>query len=237
MKMNYKSMVYKILAVIMVIAFLVGCSQKLAASVPTTTPAVVAPTENVASTLEQIRTQAAQTVVAQMTQNAPSATPVSPTSTATQIIPTVTMTSAPLLPTAAYPTATWIPWTITPAYSPTHVYSPTPIGYACKLISHYPMSADTIKVNTPFTANWVVKNTGTLAWDQHAVDFVFVSGHKMKASANRYDLTATVAAGAKYTAKVDLIAPPTAGAYTATWALVQYDLTICTLDITVTAIK
>jgi Ig-like domain from next to BRCA1 gene len=227
--MSFNPTLYKILAVIMVttVIFMSGCNSPVTSNNPTAAPTAVGATENTAPTVDVnlIRTQAAQTVIANLTQNAPTATPVTPTSTDTAT-PTVTLTFTPLPPTAR-PTATWIPWTSTP------VYSPTPIGFACSITDYFPKSTDSFKVKTDFDGRWVVKNTGTQLWDQHQVDLKYISGTKMQTYADLFDLTATVAAGASLQVIVDMTAPATAGTYTATWAIVQYGLTICTLPLSV----
>jgi hypothetical protein len=234
--MNNKLMLYKFLAIIMVVALLGACNSKTALPVSTAVPteivsnaapATIVSTENTAPTVDVnlIRTQAVQTEIANLTLTAPTATPVTPTSTDTAT-PTVTLTFTPLPPTAR-PTATWIPWTSTP------VYSPTPISFACSVTDYYPKSTDSFKVNTAFDGRWVVTNTGAQLWDQHQVDLKYISGTKMQTKADLFDLNASVASGASYTAIVDMTAPATAGTYTATWAIEQYGLNICTLNLSV----
>ena len=105
--MRPKPVLFKILAAIMLASILGGCNA--AQSVPTATvtsaPAqVVVPTETLAPTLDQnqLNTQSAQTAAAAETQNAPTDTPVIPTSTSTEA-PTMTPTIAPTF-TALPPT-------------------------------------------------------------------------------------------------------------------------------------
>jgi hypothetical protein len=239
--MNAKSLTLKIMAVLLTAAILAGCSLGSATlpatiTVPTnaptdqinTEPTTSAPTVDLQPTLDAVKTQAAETVVAEMTLNAPPATPIPPTDTATAII-----TQAPTK-TPVPPTATFIPWTATPLYTATPKYTSTPQGYACSVISTSPKSTDTIKVNVDFDGNWVVKNTGTITWDQAATDLKYISGTKFQTKADVFDFKSSVAADAQYTAVVDMKAPSSAGTYTATWAVVQNSLTLCTLNLSIT---
>jgi hypothetical protein len=233
--MNSKSVLYKTLAVIMVVAILSGCNLNKATSIPTTAPTapsnVAAPTDTVAPAQDQnlINTQAAQTVAAYQTLNVPSATPITPTVvTATPVTPTSTSTAAPTvtltftpLPPTVAATKTLPPVTKTP--------SVTPNGYACQVISTKPTTA--IKVNANFNWTWVIQNTGTAMWGQHNADLEYVSGKKMQTGADAYDLTKDVAPGATYTATIAMSAPATANTYNATWAIVQDGVTACTLNL------
>ena len=219
-------MLPKVFAFIALIAVLAACSGAPAQSTQTTGPTV-----DVQPTLDQIGTQAAQTIIAGMTLNAPTATPVVPTDTP---MPTETatpvMTNTPVPPTNT-PTATWIPWTSTPAYSP------TPPGYACSVTSTSPASGASLKVNSEFDGKWVVKNTGTKAWEKSAVDIKYVSGTKFQTKGDLFDLGADVASKDSYTIIVDMLTPKTAGSYKASWAVVQDSLTLCTLSLNINVVN
>ena len=116
--MSSKQMGLRILAVIVLTTILAGCTNTTATVAPTAPPAQTsAPTFDLQATLDMGKTQAAQTVIADLTQTVLSATPIPPTDT-----PTMTATTAPTntpLPPTAIPTATFIPWTSTPIYTPT----------------------------------------------------------------------------------------------------------------------
>jgi len=238
--MHAKPMPLKILAVLLIAAILAGCSLQFNVPTPTTAPTIAhnteenskpttAPTEDVQPTLDMVKTQAAQTVVAELTLNAPTATPITPTSTATATV-TLGPTNTPVPPTAK-PTATFIPWTATPKYTA------TPLGYACVITEATPKSTDQIKVSTDFDGRWVVKNTGTITWLKSGVDFKYISGTKFQVLGDLFDMKSDVAPDASYTVIVDMKAPVDAGTYQTTWAIVQGSLTICTLNLTVTVIN
>jgi len=234
--MSAKPVLFKIIAAFMVVTIISGCNLKSNLSVPTAAPTMaatmaatitptLAPTDTSAPTLDQnlVNTQAAQTAVANMTLNAPTATPVTPTSTSTTV-PTMTLTFTPLPPTA-YPTATFIPWTSTP--------TATPIVYSCAVTSTTPSSTDTVKVSTAFNWSWVIKNTGKWAWGQHQADIKYVSGTIMQTNGYLFDMPADVSPGVSVTVKIAMKTPASAGTYTATWEIVQEGVLVCTLPLSV----
>jgi hypothetical protein len=239
--MHAKQMTLKtMVAVALTAAILAGCSLQsnnpATITAPTTASTtevnsepITAPTVDLQPTLDMVRTQAARTVVAELTLNAPTATPVTPTSTATATA-TPGPTKTPVPPTAR-PTATFIPWTATP------IYTATPLGYACVITEATPKSTDQIKVSTDFDGRWVVKNTGTITWLKSAVDFKYISGTKFQVFGDLFDMKSDVAPDASYTVIVDMKALADAGIYKTTWAIVQGGLTICTLDLSVTVVK
>ncbi len=214
----------KVIALLAVFAILASCSGGPAVPTPTASPTV-----DLQPTLDQIGTQAAQTIVAGITQSAPTATEIMPTNTPAPT-ETPTLTSTPLPPTNT-PTATYIPWTSTP------VHSPTPLGYACSITSSSPASGATLKAGSDFDGNWVVKNTGTQTWIQSSIDIRYISGTKFQTKGDLFDLKNDVASGASYTVIIDMLAPTDAGSYQASWALVQGSLTICTLNVNITVVK
>ena len=230
---------YKIVAAIMVVTILSGCTVKTAGTVPTSTP-VIAPTtapaattavpsETIAPTVDQnlVETQSAQTVVANMTLSAPTVTLVPPTGTATAA-PTITLIFTPAPPTAR-PTATFFPFKLTPTNTPT--------GYACFVTSTSPKSTDTLKVNTNFDLIWVIKNTGVKLWGHANADLKYISGTAMQTGGGLYDLASDVGPGASYTATISMKTPATAGTYTAVWEIVQDSVLVCTLNLSVKVIK
>jgi hypothetical protein len=225
--MRFKPMLYKILAAVVVttIILMSGCNSQSTPSNPTSAPTVIVPTENVAPTLDMVRTQAVQTLVANLTQNAPTATPVTPT-------PMVTPTSTSLPPTAI-PTATLIPVYKVPTITP------NPYGYGCEVVSAFATagSSSTIKAGASFTWTWVIKNTGTSMWGLHNADIQYVSGKRLQTGANSYNLTKDVYGNGTYTLKIAMTAPPNASTFTAAWALVQDGVTVCTMNLSVTTTK
>ena len=216
------SMRLKFLAVILIAAILVGCTAKATTLAPTAT---TAPTIDQQPTINAVSTQAAQTVIANLTLSAPTATPIPPTDTPAPTA-TITLTNTPLPPTAR-PTATYIPWTATPAYTATLP------ALNCSVTNTSPKSTDVFQPRGEVDGVWIVTNTGTSAWGHSDTDIKYISGTKMQTKGDLFDMPSDVASGASYTVVVDMLAPDTAGTYKATWAIVQGNLTICTMNLTV----
>ena len=87
--MSVKQMVWRLLTVLVLAGLLVGCSSPTATAAPTAAPTTAptaapttvptaAATVDLQPTFNAIKTQAAVTIIANLTQNAPSATPVAP---------------------------------------------------------------------------------------------------------------------------------------------------------------
>ncbi len=223
--MSSKSLGLKIILVMTVAAVLAGC---------TSAATTVAPTSGTntdqQATLDSLRTQVAQTVIANPTLVPPTETPVLETNTPTVTsTPTSTVTplatSTPLPPTLT-PTRTPVPWTSTP------VYTATSTVYNCTITEV--KSPATVKKGEGFDGWWVVKNTGTEAWVHGDIDIKYISGTKFQESGQDVvDLKSDVAHDATYNVIIDMVAPSTTGTYYATWALVRSGMTVCTLPLTV----
>ncbi len=213
--MNVKKMVWRILAVIALAGLMVGC----ASPTPTVAPTAVA-TVDFQPTINAIKTQSAVTVIANLTQNAPSATPVTPTQTP---LPTATLapTSTPLPPATA--TATFVPWTLTP----------TQTAYSCTVTDYSPKSTFSISPSGNFDASWVVKNNGSQKWLAPETDVRYVDGTKMQKSGDILDLSTDVAPNDSYTVAIDMVAPTSIGTYTAHWQIITGKYTICILNLSV----
>ncbi len=225
--MRFKSMIQKTLVVLVMAAIMAGCST------PTTTPIATAmPTSGQQATVDQqptlnaLGTQVAQTVVVEITKNAPTETPVTPTAT-DEPTATPAPTNTPMPPTAL-PTATYIPWTATP------LYTNTPVNNACSITSVEPLSATILLKKADFDGKWVVKNIGAQTWDTDSVDIVYKSGTKLQKKYDAEDLGVAVPYNSSLTVIVDMTAPDTAGTYSTVWAIVRGSTTICTLNLTVT---
>lgn len=231
--MSSKQLGLRILAVVIMVTILAGCTNTTATPTQVTAP-TNAPTGISQPTLDLVKTQVAQTIIANLTQSAPSATPNLPTNTP---LPTYTPlpTTAPLptdtpVPTLK-PTATFIPWTSTP------IYTATLTTYNCSVTDVSPKSTDTIKTGVDFDGKWVAKNTGSKSWLAADVDLKYISGTKFQTKGDIYDSKSDTASGSSYTAIVDMVAPSSAGTYTATWALVRSGVNICTLNLKVVVVK
>jgi hypothetical protein len=215
--MYSKSMMGKILQVLIVVV-LTGCS-----AAPSATPTPV-PTIDLKPTFDAVAAQAVQTMIANLTLNAPTATPIIPTDTPA---PTVTV---PLLPTdtpapSATPTRVFIPWTKTP--------TATQPVYNCTVTSVSPTTKDTITVDKDFDGKWTVKNSGVKTWYSDNTDIRFVEGTELQESGDLVDLDSDVAPNGTYTIVVDMKAPSSDGTYTTTWGIYLEDGTVCPLTITI----
>ena len=107
---------------------------------------------------------------------------------------------------------------------------PPTSGSGCVLVSQSPADGTTYTIDTPFTTTWVLKNTGSSAWDQNSVDLSYVGAYnnvQMHTGSDLYDLTANVNTGATYNFSVSMIAPFNQGTYGEMWQVVLGNQTIC----------
>jgi hypothetical protein len=165
-------------------------------------------------------------MVADLTLNAPTVTPIPPTFT-----PTVTFTPAPSVtvgPTATE-TRVFIPWTKTP--------TEVPPEYTCVITAVSPKSTDTITVDQEFDASFSIKNSGKKAWLKDNSDVKFIDGTKLQTSGDLVDLKSDVAPNGTTTVVIDMKAPSSDGTYTTTWGLSMNEDSICTLSLTINVTK
>jgi hypothetical protein len=115
----------------------------------------------------------------------------------------------------------------------TVAYTATPKAtYKCEVktspsaYTEFPLSAD-------FDASWEIKNTGTEAWDKASVDYKHLSGTELQKYGKAFDMPSTVDPDGTITLVVDMVAPNTAGTYTANWAIVNGDTVLCYLPVTI----
>jgi hypothetical protein len=199
-----------------------GCSPTSALQPPTPDQQVVE------STVQAIKTQAAETVIAELTLNAPlptetllpSPTPPPPTEEPSPPPPLPTATSAPVV----FPTATFIPL-------PTQ--TATPSALACAIVSQSPASGAVFKVREDFDLVVKVKNTGTKDWDKHVVDYFYVSGTKLQSYVDIIDMPDSVVSGSEITLIIDMTAPDKEGTYTASWAIGEGSTKYCTVNVSI----
>jgi hypothetical protein len=199
-----------------------GCSPTAVAVQPTPDQQVIE------ETVQAVKTQAAETVIAEITANAPKPTETllpSPTS----IPPTEEPTPMPVLPTATaapvLPTATFIPL-------PTQ--TSTPSAYSCTVVSQSPGNDSSIKIREDFDMVVKIKNTGTQDWDKHVVDFYYASGTKFQSYVDIIDLPEHVQSGKELTLIIDMTAPDKAGTYTASWVVgVGSSTKFCTVNLNI----
>ncbi len=216
-----KNTIFRLSTILIIIA-LVGCG------LPTRATTAPAPTADLKPTFDAVAAEAVQTVVAQMTQNAPTAAPATNTPEPTY---TAAPTETPLpsftpAPPTLTPTNTLIPWTNTPAATSTPAYQ-------CKIDEQGPGFGDDFLVNAPFDGRWKVTNTSSTTWKANETDFKYLSGTKFQDNVDALDLTADVAKDGSYTVIIDMTAPTTPGRYSATWGFVQGGSVVCLVGLTI----
>lgn len=201
-----------------------GCNAFGPAAAPTLDPAVQK------ATVDAAVTQAILTVSANQTSTAAVLPPTSTFTAAPTQEPTATFTPAATA-TLFIPTATRVPATPKPTATATQG------AYSCKLTSTSPAAGTKLTINSDFDASWVVKNVGTKSWELGLLDLKYVEGTKMQTKADVFDVSTVVAADKDLTLIVDMLAPSTAGKYTATWALTMDGKTLCTLPVSIEAVN
>jgi len=185
------------------------------------TPAAQAPTPD----LDAIRTQSAQTVVANLTVQAaqnPSSTPLpAAVATDTPLPPTETLaaTEIPVLPTPTAPvfmTATKVPSSGSYYPAPTKPTGPD----AAQLVSQKFEQSSVFSPGEDFDMVWTIKNVGTKRWN---LDY-----YLKYESGTQFDKKNTIAypnhsANIGQTADflIDCVAPTTPGSYTTYWSLIN----------------
>jgi hypothetical protein len=160
-------------------------------------------------------TQAAQTVIANLTQSAGTSAPVETSIPATEtLVPTATPTETP--------TATSVPPTNTPAPTSTPTFTPSPTPIPCnwaRFVEDVNVKDGTIfPPNASFTKTWLIKNIGTCTWnDQY--DLVFVQGDRMDAPKAVDFPEGRVRPGESVELSIDLTAPDGEGRHRGYWML------------------
>jgi hypothetical protein len=168
--------------------------------------------------VDPIYTQAAQTVQAQLTQQAFSTLVAQLTQAASGTLATATL--APGSPTATAtqvpPTATTQPPTAT-SVPPTPTATPIPCNLA-RFVSDVTVSDGTVFVpNAEFTKIWRLKNVGSCTWNS-SYDLIFVDGHDMDAD-HVIPLPGNVRPGETVDLVVDMTAPSKEGRHRGYWML------------------
>lgn len=182
----------------------------LSACGPTATPA--APTQDV----NVIYTQAAATIVGQITQTAaamPTATPVPPTAT---LEPSATPTEAQIV--AETPTQVPAGGLTASTATPVPVDPSTAFGcYNAAFVAHVTLPyAPAFNPGDKFTKTWRVKNTGTCDWPR-GFQVMFVSGDRF--GADTIVLGQKVTAGSYAEISINMTAPYLTGVVTSNWQL------------------
>jgi hypothetical protein len=174
------------------------------------------PTVNIQQTLNAVKTEAAETVIADLTRNAPD-----PTKT---LLPTSTKTRQPTLNPTLKPTNTLLPWwTKTPAQ----------LSGGCVITESSPKMNEIFSANDNFDGKWVIKNTSDSKWLANEIDIRYATGTKFQDSVDVVDLMNDVAEEDTYTVVVDMRAPAAAGTYATTWVVYKGGNVICSMPLTI----
>ena len=188
----------------------------------------------IAEQVNAARTEAAATVVAQLTLDAPpapTATEIPPTKLPTTEPPTATV---PPLPTLA-PTSTALPTQVPTLAYPT--WTPTPAEYQCQIVAQSPSLGKYVNTFADLDARWTVKNTGLETWEKSLVDYFYISGDGIHKFEDRYDLSKDVKPGDEIDIIVDIGVPGLEGKYSETWVIGIGGDSFCTLPFSITVVE
>ena len=194
----------------------VACTVLLLAALACSTPSFTSRHPTQAAPIDAFYTQAAQTLIAQLTEQA-SATPGPGTTGGTPLQP-----SATLLPSSTpLPTNTPLP-TITPIPPrPTSIPTSTPVPMPCnaaKFVKDITIpDGSRISAGTLFTKTWLIANVGSCAWET-GYALVFSKGDLMNGLQASL-LPEPVQPGDTIELSVELTAPWEAGDYKGYWML------------------
>ena len=206
---KYLSYLIKVVILISILASMVGCG-----NAPAATAAVANPTPDLSS----IKTEAAQTVVAQITVDAvlhPAASATTSPPTETQV-PDVSLT--PTLVASLTATATNFV-TFTPIATTTATPLPTiPISDQAQLNYRTPKEWSQFKPGETFDVVWSIQNIGKKTWTTEYF-FTYFNGTKMNYNGDIIFLNSQVEPGATVQFTVDMKAPENPGNYTTSWVL------------------
>ncbi len=121
-----------------------------------------------------------------------------------------------------------------PAVQPT---PPPTSTTGCVLVAQTPADGTVYPIGTPFDTTWVIQNTGTETWNTQDYDLAFVGALNnvyLHTSADRYDLSATVAPGATYNFTVPMLAPFGPGNFAEMWQVIRGNQMLCQFYVYIT---
>lgn len=186
--------------------------------------------------MNSLRTEVAQTVVAQVTYDAaltkaaePSQTPMVATvmieevqeePTATETLPIVTYTATEVVPSLTPSRTVQVTY---PTWTPTYYID------QAELSSQTPTDGEYIRAGSDFDLVFTIKNNGARAWNTNFY-LKFVSGTSGQTQ-NGTPVTlvyipSNVAVGSTVSLVIDMVAPSTPGTYSSNWALYNDDGTV-----------
>jgi hypothetical protein len=206
-RMNFKKIIFLLLLSTLLVG-LAGCNTPA----PTAEPA---PTVDVAAIKDEIY----KTLVAQLTLDAPKATPTeAATSTAaasptTEVLPTMT---APVAITLA-PKATF---TASSPYTRYPTWTVTPYVDRASLSFQNPADGLVMAPGQAFDVTWVIKNIGARNWNSQFY-ITYISG--VKSSTFGTLMMPPLTRGSEKSITADFTAPTKPGNYVSQWALINDD--------------
>ncbi|NMB89857.1 MAG: hypothetical protein GYA17_15985 [Chloroflexi bacterium] len=171
--------------------------------------------------LALVRTEAAQTVVAEITLDAvqnPSATPTQEPPTPTNTIPAASSTPTAFSTLTPLPTATKVVSSGGVAY-PT--ITPTYYTDRAQFVTQSPASYAVFSPGADFDLRWTIKNVGARDWNT-SFYYTYISGVE-GSDASFYYLPGNVAINDSVELVVDMVAPTDPGNYRTTWSLINDD--------------
>jgi len=200
--------------------------------------------------LNQIRTEAVETAMVQLTLEAPKLPTLQPQFTYTPTLIYALPTLAPTLastgtstPSPLPPPATVIPTSV-PVISNSAPQNELPqvaqsSAYQCELGDQMPAPEAYLHTNAPFDAVWFVNNIGTEKWDKTLITYYQVDGDEFRArrKVDSYEMTENVGPGRDTKLIIDMYAPNTPGHYKATYVLAMGDLVLCYLPLDINAVE
>ncbi len=154
------------------------------------------------------------------------APPGTPTPSAT-LLPQSTLTLTPTL-VASTPSATAVP-AATMTASPA---APTGPELACRVLSQSIRNGSKFAPKEHFDISWMIKNTGTAAWEPGIVDLAYAGGTRMY-HFQPVPLPHSSPPGDIIALSADMIAPQTPNDYNMIWSLRSGDQYFCRIDVVI----
>jgi hypothetical protein len=191
------------------IIFVTSCTGQKASPPPLQAATAAGPSA------DEIRTQAASTVIAEFATAQPTRTS-SPLPS-----PTLTIT---LVPSPTFEsTATEV---YAPDY-PTRTWTPVQDNFRCRVDELQPAWDTTYPAEGTFDLHVELKNSGDEAWEAGRVQFTFTNGERMQKKTSAVGLVKRTEKGQVAQFTVDMVAPENPGTYDASWALQRGPLYFC----------
>jgi hypothetical protein len=207
---------YRVLAILLVFAFLLAC----APTIIVTPPPV--PTLDVSA----INTTIAGTANAAATQTAV----LLPTQT-----PTATLTKTPSPVPSATPTFLYLLFSPTvPTATPTVENSGEP--FTCQIVSQSPKEGTSFAPKASFETRVQIMNNGTETWDSNSADFRYIGGDQIHKTAV-FDFPKSVATGETVDFTIPMQAPADSGPYNTRWQIAMGKERFCTVTVKIVVKK